>query len=188
IHQHHFIALLLESLASLRAGVVKLGRLPNHDRPRADHQNLLYVISTRHELALLICGCSNWLSFGFELELPRFERARLQPCRRPSPWAARLKPCPFKAPVCKTIQGVRNRELRMVRCRAPRHRGQTVPRKLPRDVRRFPDPPPFGSPFGLTPHIRYEPGMASPSGDRHVWTISSLAGNLLGQLRQISKS
>ena len=48
IHQHHFVALLLEGLAGLRAGVVELGRLADHDRPRADHQDLLNVISAWH--------------------------------------------------------------------------------------------------------------------------------------------
>ena len=48
VHQHHLVALLLESLAGLRAGVIKLRRLPNHNGPRADHQYLLYVISAWH--------------------------------------------------------------------------------------------------------------------------------------------
>ena len=33
VHQHHLVALLLEGLAGLRAGVVKLRRLADDDRP-----------------------------------------------------------------------------------------------------------------------------------------------------------
>src|ERR1019366_1291517 len=53
IHQHHLVALLLESLARLRPRVVELRRLPDHDRPRANHQDLLNVISTWHLSELL---------------------------------------------------------------------------------------------------------------------------------------
>ena len=48
VHQHNLVALLLEGLAGLRAGVVELRRLADDDRPRADHQNLLNVISAWH--------------------------------------------------------------------------------------------------------------------------------------------
>src|SRR6185312_5504822 len=40
IRQHHFIAFLLERLASLRAGVIKLRRLPDDDGPGADDEDL----------------------------------------------------------------------------------------------------------------------------------------------------
>ena len=53
VHQHHLIALLLEGLAGLRAGVVELGRLADHDRARPDHENLLNVISAWHCLLLV---------------------------------------------------------------------------------------------------------------------------------------
>jgi hypothetical protein len=48
IDQHHLVALLLEGLAGLRAGVVELGRLADDDRAGADHQDLLNVISAWH--------------------------------------------------------------------------------------------------------------------------------------------
>ncbi len=68
IHQHDFIALGLERLARLRAGVVELRRLANDDRPRADHENLGYVISAWHVFSVL-----SWLPCTLEaivLETP----------------------------------------------------------------------------------------------------------------------
>ena len=48
IHQHDFITLGLQRLARLGSGVVKLGRLANHDRARPDHENLCDVIPAWH--------------------------------------------------------------------------------------------------------------------------------------------
>ena len=48
VRQNHFVALLLESFAGLRAGVVELRRLADDDGARAEDQNLLYVSSFGH--------------------------------------------------------------------------------------------------------------------------------------------
>ncbi len=48
IHQHDLISLVAERLAGLRARVVELASLPDHDRPRADDQDLVDVRSLRH--------------------------------------------------------------------------------------------------------------------------------------------
>ncbi len=48
IHQHHFEALGLERLASLRAGVIKLRRLANDDGAGADDQDFRDVSSFGH--------------------------------------------------------------------------------------------------------------------------------------------
>ena len=48
IRQHHFEALSLERLASLRAGVIKLRRLANDDGARADDQNFRDVSAFGH--------------------------------------------------------------------------------------------------------------------------------------------
>jgi hypothetical protein len=53
VDQHHLVALLAESLAGLRAGVVELGGLADHDRAGADHEDLLYVISAWHVSSLI---------------------------------------------------------------------------------------------------------------------------------------
>ena len=50
IHQHHLIAFGLERLAGLRARVIELRRLPNHDRPGADHENFRYIVPAWHLL------------------------------------------------------------------------------------------------------------------------------------------
>ncbi len=50
VDQHHFVALLLEGFAGLRAGVVELGRLADDDRAGADYEDLLNVISAWHFL------------------------------------------------------------------------------------------------------------------------------------------
>ena len=48
VHQHHLIALFLESKASLGARVVELGSLTDDDGARADDQNLFEVCSFCH--------------------------------------------------------------------------------------------------------------------------------------------
>ncbi len=48
IYQHHLEALVLEGAASLGAGVVELGRLADHDRPRTDDHNFLQIRLLRH--------------------------------------------------------------------------------------------------------------------------------------------
>src|SRR5207237_5244808 len=51
VHEHDLVALVEQHLAGLRAGVVELGRLPDHDRPGADHQDLLEVVAPGHAYA-----------------------------------------------------------------------------------------------------------------------------------------
>ncbi len=51
VDEHDFVALLLEGLAGLRAGVVELGRLADDDGAGADHEDFLNVISAWHGLA-----------------------------------------------------------------------------------------------------------------------------------------
>ena len=45
VHQHDLVALFLERLAGLHARVVELAGLADHDRPRADDQDLFDVCS-----------------------------------------------------------------------------------------------------------------------------------------------
>src|SRR5581483_5919786 len=52
IRQHHLIPLRLQRLARLRARVVKLRRLPDHNRPRANHENFGDVIASWHLIGL----------------------------------------------------------------------------------------------------------------------------------------
>ncbi len=40
VHEHDLVALLEQDLAGLRAGVVELGRLADHDRPRPEDEDL----------------------------------------------------------------------------------------------------------------------------------------------------
>ena len=49
VDQHHLVALLEQHLARLHAGVVELGGLADHDRPRADQQDLGDVITPGHQ-------------------------------------------------------------------------------------------------------------------------------------------
>jgi hypothetical protein len=49
VHQDDAVALLLERLAGLRAGVVELARLTDDDRTGADDQDTLDVGSLRHQ-------------------------------------------------------------------------------------------------------------------------------------------
>ena len=51
VDEDDFVALLEQHLAGLDAGVVELGRLADHDRPGADQEDLLDVVSTRHRQA-----------------------------------------------------------------------------------------------------------------------------------------
>ena len=46
--EHDLIALLAQGETGLRAGVVKFGGLSDHDRARADHEDLVDVGSLRH--------------------------------------------------------------------------------------------------------------------------------------------
>ncbi len=48
VGQHHFVALRLERLAGLRAGVVELRRLPDDDGPGAEDEDLRDVSAFRH--------------------------------------------------------------------------------------------------------------------------------------------
>ncbi len=50
IHQHDPVALVLERLAGLRARIVELARLADHDRPGAYDEDGLYVSAFRHRL------------------------------------------------------------------------------------------------------------------------------------------
>ncbi len=47
VHQHDLIALLAQDLAGLHAGVVELGGLPDHDRARAEDEDLADVATPR---------------------------------------------------------------------------------------------------------------------------------------------
>ena len=48
VDEHDLVALLAQDLARLDAGVVELGRLADHDRARAEDQDPLDVIASRH--------------------------------------------------------------------------------------------------------------------------------------------
>ena len=51
VHEHDLVALLEQHPAGLRARVVELGGLADHDRPGADHEDLLDVVAARHQAA-----------------------------------------------------------------------------------------------------------------------------------------
>ena len=51
VHQHDAIALFFQGLAGLRAGIVELAGLADHDRPSPDDQDGLYVCALGHGLA-----------------------------------------------------------------------------------------------------------------------------------------
>ena len=48
VDEDDLVALVHQDLAGLRARVVELGRLPDHDRPRADQHDAPEVVPTRH--------------------------------------------------------------------------------------------------------------------------------------------
>src|SRR5208282_2738866 len=54
VDEDDFIALLLEGLAGLRAGVVELGGLADDDGAGADYEDFLNVVSAWHGLAGLL--------------------------------------------------------------------------------------------------------------------------------------
>ena len=49
VDEDDLVALLQQHLAGLRARVVELGGLPDHDRARAEHEDLLDVVAARHQ-------------------------------------------------------------------------------------------------------------------------------------------
>ena len=53
VDEHDFVALLLESFAGLRAGIVELGGLADDDGAGADYEDLLNVISAWHFSGLI---------------------------------------------------------------------------------------------------------------------------------------
>ena len=62
VEQHHLEPFLLERLARLRAGIVELARLADHDRPGAEHQDSVDIRSLGHYRDLMKSdmerGCS----------------------------------------------------------------------------------------------------------------------------------
>ena len=48
LHEDDLVALLQQHLAGLGAGVVELGGLPDDDRPGAEDEDAVEVVSTRH--------------------------------------------------------------------------------------------------------------------------------------------
>ena len=48
VHEHDLVALFLQRLARLHAGIVKLRPLPDHDRTGADEENFPEVVVPRH--------------------------------------------------------------------------------------------------------------------------------------------
>ena len=52
VHQHHIYASLFEHPACLRARIIKLRRLTNHNRARANHQYFFNILIQRHTLCL----------------------------------------------------------------------------------------------------------------------------------------
>jgi hypothetical protein len=51
VDEDHLVALFEQHLAGLRARVVELRRLTDHDRPRAEHEDLVEVVAARHQAA-----------------------------------------------------------------------------------------------------------------------------------------
>ena len=52
VDEHDLVALLEQHLAGLRAGVVELGRLADHDRAGAEDEDLVEVVAPRHAAEL----------------------------------------------------------------------------------------------------------------------------------------
>jgi hypothetical protein len=49
VDEDDLVALLVQDLARLHAGVVELGSLADDDRPRAEDQDALEVVASRHQ-------------------------------------------------------------------------------------------------------------------------------------------
>src|SRR5262249_51392051 len=65
VHEHHPEPFAAEHLARLRAGVVELAGLSDHDRPRTDHEDRGNVVSPRHQpISLRNRSKSGRASFG----------------------------------------------------------------------------------------------------------------------------
>src|SRR5690606_29986826 len=60
VGQDDAVALLLEDLARLRAGVVELAGLADHDGTGADEEDRLEVVAARHQATP--CSASGWPS------------------------------------------------------------------------------------------------------------------------------
>ena len=76
VHEDDRVPLFAQRLRRLRARVVELGALADHDRAGAYEQNLLYVSATRHESAL-----RGW-SRASDAEPSPLPRAALRRCPR----------------------------------------------------------------------------------------------------------
>ena len=89
VRQYYLVTFALQRLAGLGAGVIKLGRLPDHNRPRADNQDFRNVRAFRHARKFSV-AC---------FQLRCLEGARLPP-RRPrlGDWAlAPVRPHPGRS-------------------------------------------------------------------------------------------
>jgi hypothetical protein len=53
IDQHDLVPLLEQHLAGLHTRIIEFGGLPDHDRPRADDQDLFDVVAARHQEAAI---------------------------------------------------------------------------------------------------------------------------------------
>src|SRR6185312_6624096 len=94
IHKHHAITLLAQRLARLRAGIVELAGLADHDRPRADDQDGVEVAAAGHQCASRIV-CANFsnryatslgpgLASGWPWKQNAGRSVSAKPCNEPS--------------------------------------------------------------------------------------------------------
>jgi hypothetical protein len=91
IHQHDAIALGLQRLACLRAGIVELARLPDHDRAGADDQDRLEVSPFWHRSSAPLkrsnryeMSCGPGLASGCPWKQNAGRSVRASPCSDPS--------------------------------------------------------------------------------------------------------
>ncbi len=54
IHQHHFDSFLFQGTTGLCSRIVKLRRLSNHNRPRANHKHFFHIWIFRHFILVLL--------------------------------------------------------------------------------------------------------------------------------------
>ena len=89
VHEDDLVALLLERLRRLGAGIVELGALADDDRPGADDEDAMQVRPTRHESLFETGGKESGAPDGApkkgapksSLVFPTVERAVTRPCR-----------------------------------------------------------------------------------------------------------
>ncbi len=92
VDQHHLDALLAERPAGLRAGIVELGRLSDHNRTRADDHHLLNLCLLGHPSTSSVS-----VSLSRNPQFSRCHMPTLQGTRRPRSRATTVRSLPSRA-------------------------------------------------------------------------------------------